>query len=86
MSKLFTLVLLFHVSFIYSFSQQRGNAGRTGQGTQMTGRFYGKVVDAAKKGIEAASVTLIQKKFDTLTKKQQDVIGVWIFKKDIRGI
>src|SRR6476619_915161 len=47
---------------------------RAGQGQQMTGRFYGKVVDLANKGIEAASVTLVTSKLDTATKKQKEVI------------
>jgi len=49
--------------------QMRGN----GQAAP-TGRLYGKVVDAANKGIEAVSVTLVTNKFDSATKKQKEVI------------
>jgi outer membrane receptor protein involved in Fe transport len=49
--------------------QMRGN----GQAAP-TGRLYGKAVDAANKGIEAVSVTLVTNKFDSATKKQKEVI------------
>jgi outer membrane receptor protein involved in Fe transport len=45
-----------------------------GQRQQMNGRFYGRVVDASNKGIEAASVFLIQNKMDNVTKQPQEVI------------
>src|SRR5215204_5512476 len=48
--------------------QMRGN------GQPPTGRFYGKIVDAANKGIEAASVTLVTSKMDSATKQQKEVI------------
>ena len=39
------------------------------------GHFYGKILDAStSKPIEAASVQLIQNKFDTVSKKKKDVI------------
>ena len=44
------------------------------QGPNITGRFYGKVVDPANKGVEAASVTLVTTRMDTATKKQKEVI------------
>jgi outer membrane receptor protein involved in Fe transport len=40
----------------------------------MTGRFYGKIVDASNKGVEAASVTLVTNKVDSVTKKPKEVI------------
>jgi len=48
--------------------QMRGN------GQPPTGRFYGKIVDAANKGIEAASVTLVTTKMDSATKQPKDLI------------
>ncbi|ULQ57859.1 TonB-dependent receptor [Flavihumibacter rivuli] len=52
-----------------------GRAGAMGGGNMNIGRFYGKIVDGkTNKGIEAASVQLIQSKFDTLTKKRKDTI------------
>jgi outer membrane receptor protein involved in Fe transport len=50
-----------------------GRPGGQG-GQQFTGRFYGRVVDASKKGVEAASVTLVTTKMDTATKKPKEVI------------
>src|SRR5439155_23857992 len=50
-----------------------GASGRAG-GQQPTGRFYGKVVDAANKGIDAATVTLVQQRMDTVTKQRKEVI------------
>lgn len=41
---------------------------------QMTGRLYGRVVDAANKGIEAASVTLVTERMDSATKQRKEVI------------
>jgi hypothetical protein len=36
--------------------------------------FYGKVVDGkTNKGIDGASIELVQSKFDTVTKKRKDV-------------
>ena len=52
------------------FSQMPGQ--RNGQ--QLSGRFYGKIVDVANKGIEAASVTLVTNRMDSVTKKPKEVI------------
>ena len=41
----------------------------------MNGRFYGKVIESLTgKGVDAASVQLIQSKFDTVSKKRTDAI------------
>src|SRR5688500_12172994 len=53
---------------LFSFAQP----GRGGQ--QMTGRFYGRVVDVTNKGIEAASVVLVQDQMDTATKQRKEVV------------
>jgi len=48
--------------------------GRSGQGMNM-GRFYGKVVDAqTNRPLEAASVQLVQNRFDSVSKKRADVV------------
>ena len=56
-----------------------GGANRGGQGMQNMnmGRFYGRIMDSITgKGVDAASVQLIQNRFDTVTKKRKDyVIG-----------
>ncbi len=49
--------------------------GGAGNGQQMNGRMYGKVVESQSgKPVEAASVQLIQSRMDTATKKRKDVI------------
>jgi len=49
--------------------------GGAGNGQQMNGRMYGKVVEAQSgKPVEAASIQLIQSRMDTATKKRKDVI------------
>lgn len=51
-----------------------GSRGSGGQNMNM-GHFYGKVLDSvSNKPLEAASVLLIQNKFDTATKKRKDMI------------
>jgi outer membrane receptor protein involved in Fe transport len=61
-----------------TFSQAQPPAGANrGGGTQnmSMGRFYGKVVDAkTNKPVDAASIQLVQNKFDTVTKKRVDVV------------
>lgn len=48
--------------------------GGRGQNMNM-GQFYGKILDSAtRKPLEAASVVLLQNKFDSVTKKRKDVI------------
>ena len=53
-----------------------GARGRQGGGAQMNiGHFYGRVIDkSTNKGLEAASVQLIQNRFDTVSKKRTDAI------------
>src|SRR5678815_566540 len=66
---------LFSMIMVFSFSQMPGGMQRNGQQGQMpTGRFYGKIVDIANKGIEAVSVVLVTTKMDTATKKPKEVI------------
>src|SRR5215203_5637532 len=66
---------LFSLTVFLCFSQMPAGMQRNGQQAQMpTGRFYGKIVDAANKGIEAVSVVLVTTKMDTATKKPKEVI------------
>src|SRR5690348_5920461 len=53
-------------------SAQQGQMRARGQAP--AGRFYGKVVDASNKGVEAASVTVVQKRMDTVTKQAKEVV------------
>lgn len=77
MRKLFFALSLVFVSLI-SFAQPAGMGGGNrgaGGGQIPTGRFYGKVIDSKSgKPIEYASVTLLQNKMDTATKKRKEVI------------
>ncbi|UEG49058.1 TonB-dependent receptor [Ferruginibacter lapsinanis] len=64
------LILLF--SGTRSFAQFSGRGG--GQNLNL-GHFYGKILDAStSKPIDAASVQLLQTKFDTATKKKKEII------------
>src|SRR5688500_10288296 len=51
-----------------------GMPGRGAGAQQATGRFYGKVVDASNKGVEAASVALVQERVDSVTKQKKEII------------
>ncbi|MEJ7587316.1 MAG: carboxypeptidase regulatory-like domain-containing protein [Ferruginibacter sp.] len=57
------------------FAQPPGGGNRgSGQNMNM-GHFYGKVIEATtNKAISAASVQLLQRKADTVTKTKKDVI------------
>ncbi len=49
--------------------------GGAGNGQQMNGRMYGKIVEAQSgKPVDAASVQLVQTRIDTATKKSKEVI------------
>lgn len=74
MKKIITLII---VGFLAAtVSAQNPMLNRGSQGGQMpTGRFYGKVVDASNKGVEAASVILVTTKMDTATKKMIEVVA-----------
>ena len=70
------LSTLFFITSLSLFSQNpMMGGGRPGGGQQMNGRFYGKLIEIQSgKPIDAASVQLIQNKFDTVTKKRKDAV------------
>ena len=72
MKKIFAL-LVFLGMMILSFAQMPGFQRNGGQ--MPTGRFYGKIVDAANKGIEAVSVVLVTNQLDSVTKKPKEVVA-----------
>ena len=77
MNKLVLVFLLNLTSFcLFAQNPAMQRPGGTGNGQQqMTGRMYGKIVEAQSgKPVEAASVTLVQSRMDTVTKKRKDVI------------
>ena len=66
-------VLLISTSCFAQMPAGQGNRG--GMAQQINGGFYGKVIDSiTNRPIEAASVQLIQSRFDTATKKRNDVV------------
>ncbi len=66
-------VIVLTLSTFFSFAQPGGNPSRPGGGG-MAGRFYGKVVDVSNKGIEAASVVLVQDRMDSVTKQRKETV------------
>src|SRR6187399_1900336 len=75
MNKLVLVFLLNLTSFCLFAQNPMQRPGGAGNGQQMNGRMYGKVVEAQSgKPVEAASVQLVQSRMDTATKKRKDVI------------
>jgi outer membrane receptor protein involved in Fe transport len=73
----FLLVFVCTMTLSIAHAQMPGGAGRAQMGGQNMnlGHFYGKVLESVNgKPLEAASVLLIQNKFDSVTKKRKDVI------------
>lgn len=69
-----TLSLLILISTFSTAIAQPPRGGR-GNGQQMTGRLYGKIVDAASgKPVEYASVQLLQNKMDTVSKERKETV------------
>lgn len=76
MKKVFTLAMFSTIMFT-SFAQMPGGGfPRNGmqQGQIPQGRFYGKIVDATNKGIEAVSVLLVTTKMDSVTKQPKEAV------------
>jgi hypothetical protein len=76
MNKLVLFFLLNLTSFcLFAQNPMMQRPGGGGNGQQMNGRMYGKVVESQSgKPVDAASVQLIQSRMDTATKKRKDVI------------
>jgi len=78
-TKAFSIFIIFLFISIISLKAQfpvGGGVGARGGGQNMNaGHFYGKILDATtNKPIDAASIQLIQNKFDSVTKTRKDVI------------
>jgi outer membrane receptor protein involved in Fe transport len=70
------LLFFFIITNTLLHAQFPGGGGNRGGQNMNMGHFYGKIIDAAtNKPIEAASVQLLQNKFDTVTKKRADIIA-----------
>ena len=74
MKKLLLILGSFLALQVSSFAQFPGAAGRPTGGNMNMGHFYGKVVDANKKGIDGITIQLKNNKFDPATKKTTEVI------------
>jgi len=73
MRKLFFLFL--SVTLCTTVFAQIPGGGRPGGGQMPTGSFYGKIVDSVTgKGIDAASVQLLQTRFDSVSKSRKEVV------------
>lgn len=73
----FLLVFVLMLSITITNAQMPGGGGNRQAGGQNMnlGHFYGKVLESTgNKPLEAASVLLVQNKFDTVTKKRADVV------------
>lgn len=69
----FALFMLLSSALV--FSQMPGMGGNRAGGPQINGSFYGKVIDSiTNKPVDAASVQLLQNKYDSVSKKRKDVI------------
>ena len=68
-------VIALLISLITYAQMPAGGGNRGGTGQQLNGGFYGKIIDSITgKPIEAASVQLVQSKYDTVTKKRKEVV------------
>ena len=74
MRKILALVVMVWMakSSVAQFPAMAG--GAKGQGAPNMGHIYGKIVDSAGKGINDASVMLLQNKYDSVAKKKKDVL------------
>ena len=70
------MILAFTLCLSFTYAQFPGGAGgRTGGQSMNLGHFYGKIVETTTgKPVEAASVQLVQNKFDSVSKKRKDVV------------
>lgn len=68
------LILLLSLFISIQVIGQRPANARQAGGQQPTGRFYGKIVDASNKGVDAASVTLVQQRTDTVTNQRKETV------------
>src|SRR6476469_5977768 len=71
--RLYTLLSVLLLTFAAGAQQRPGGAGGGGR-TMPNGRFYGRVVDASNKGVEAASVVLVTMRMDSVTKQRKEAV------------
>ncbi|RYD87919.1 MAG: TonB-dependent receptor, partial [Sphingobacteriales bacterium] len=77
--RLYTLLVLLLVNLAAIAQVRPAGAGAgagTGGRTAPNGRFYGRVVDASNRGVEAASVVLVTMRMDSATKtRKESIVG-----------
>ena len=74
MKYILTAVFVFFSASLLLAQPPSGGRNR-GAGQSLTGRLYGKIVEAISgKGVEYASVQLLQNKLDTVTKQRKEVV------------
>lgn len=76
MKRLFLIATLFICAFSVSaqFSAGAPSGGKGMQQPPSIGHVYGKLVDSAGKPIGEASVVILQNRFDSVAKKQKDIL------------
>ncbi len=74
--KVFIISALFFFStFLLAAQPPGGMGGNRGSGQQITGRLYGKIVEATTgKAVEYASVQLLQNRMDTVSKQRKEIV------------
>ncbi|MEO6541031.1 MAG: outer membrane beta-barrel protein, partial [Ferruginibacter sp.] len=71
----FLLICVFTLSISITHAQMPGGSANRGGQNMNLGQFYGKVIESVNnKPLEAASVLLVQNRFDSATKKRKDVV------------
>ena len=69
------IAFLFIFTHLVSFAQRPTDAAiKAGAGNMNMGRYYGKIVDANKKGIDGATLQIKGTKYDPVTKKTSETI------------
>jgi outer membrane receptor protein involved in Fe transport len=74
MKKIILFAFLLCITQLNTFAQFPTGAARAASGNMNMGRFYGKLVDGNKKGIEGATLQIKGSKFDLVTKKSTETI------------
>lgn len=74
MKKLFTILALLMIINLSMKAQMPTGMAAPANRPGNTGHIYGKVVDADGKALAGASLMIMQKKFDSATKKAKDVL------------
>jgi outer membrane receptor protein involved in Fe transport len=75
MKQKITIAFIFIFIQFMSFAQKPTDlASKAGAGNMNIGRYYGKIVDANKKGIDGATLQIKGSKYDPITKKTSETI------------